>query len=71
VGLPPETLMSPQTLIWTIAAWAFLPASLLMRGVAMARIANMVRTKRDLKLAEEAAEAREARGERDEDDEDA
>ncbi|WP_374645133.1 hypothetical protein [Tabrizicola sp.] len=54
-GLPPGTLTSPQTLIWTMAAWAYLPASLLMRGVAMARIADMIRTKRDLKLAEEAA----------------
>jgi hypothetical protein len=51
-GLSPLTLTAPQTLIWTIAAWAFLPASLLMRGVAMARIADMIRTKRDLKLAE-------------------
>lgn len=54
-GLPPDTLTSSQTLIWTMAAWAYLPASLLMRGVAMARIADMIRTKRDLKLAEEAA----------------
>ena len=54
-GLPAGTLTSPQTLIWTMAAWAYLPASLLMRGVAMARIADMIRTKRDLKFAEEAA----------------
>jgi hypothetical protein len=50
-GLPPDTMTSPQTLIWTIAAWAFLPASLLMRGVAMARVADMIRMKRDRKLA--------------------
>jgi len=47
-GLPPSTLTSAQTLIWTMAAWAFLPASLLMRGVAMGRIADMIRTKRGL-----------------------
>jgi len=46
VGFEPLTLTSPQTLIWTVAAWAFLPASLLMRGVAMARIAAMIRSKR-------------------------
>ncbi len=42
----PVTLDSPQTLIWTIAAWAFLPASLFMRGIAMGRIAQMIRDKR-------------------------
>ncbi len=57
-GLPNSVVASPQTLIWSMAAWAFLPASLLMRGVAMARIADMVRTKRDLKIAAEAAAIR-------------
>lgn len=56
-GLPPATMTSAQTLIWTMAAWAFLPASLLMRGVAMARVADMIRMKRDLKIAAEEAEA--------------
>lgn len=45
-GLGAETLLSPQTLIWTMAAWAFLPASLFLRGVAMLRVAQMVRQKR-------------------------
>ena len=45
-GLEPLALTSPQTLIWTMIAWAFLPASLLMRGVAMGRIAAMIRSKR-------------------------
>lgn len=40
------TLENPQTLIWTVAAWAFLPASLFMRGIAMARIASMITQKR-------------------------
>ncbi len=44
--LQPIFLREPQTLIWTIAAWAFLPASLLMRGVAIGRIARMIRDKR-------------------------
>ena len=39
-GLPAATLTSSQTLVWTMAAWSFLPASLLMRGVAMGRIAD-------------------------------
>lgn len=64
-GLPTSVIASQQTLIWSIAAWAFLPASLLMRGVAMSRIADMIRTKRDMKIA---AEAEAARADDDEDD---
>ena len=45
-GFEPLTLTTPQTLIWTLAAWAFLPASLFMRGIAMGRIADMIREKR-------------------------
>jgi hypothetical protein len=55
-GLPPDAITSPQTLIWSMSAWAFLPASLLMRGVAMARVADMIRVKRDLTLAADEAE---------------
>lgn len=40
------SLDSPQTLIWTMAAWAFLPASLFMRGIAMGRIALLITEKR-------------------------
>ena len=46
------SLDNPQTLIWTVAAWAFLPASLFMRGIAMGRIALLITEKR--KLASEA-----------------
>lgn len=46
ISFEPVTLESPQTLIWTMAAWAFLPASLFMRGVAMNRIAQMIADKR-------------------------
>jgi len=42
----PVTVGSPQTLIWTVSAWAFLPASLFMRGIAMHRIAEMIREQR-------------------------
>ncbi len=42
----PITLNDPQTLIWTMSAWAFLPASMIMRGVAMMRIADLIEEKR-------------------------
>ncbi|MEP2781534.1 MAG: hypothetical protein ABJO67_07060 [Pseudoruegeria sp.] len=42
----PLTLGSSQTLIWVVALWAFLPASLFMRGIAMARVAHMIEAKR-------------------------
>ncbi len=42
----PVSLENPQTLIWTITAWAFLPASMIMRGIAMSRVANMIEEKR-------------------------
>jgi hypothetical protein len=45
-GVDPVTMTSPQTLIWTMAAWSFLPASLFMRGIAMFRVAQMIRCKR-------------------------
>lgn len=35
-----------QTLIWILTAWAFLPASLIMRGIALAKIAGMIQEKR-------------------------
>jgi hypothetical protein len=40
------SLEHPQTLIWTVAAWAFLPTSLFMRGIAMSRVASMIDDKR-------------------------
>lgn len=42
----PITLENPQTLIWTMSAWAFLPASMIMRGIAMGKIADMIEEKR-------------------------
>lgn len=42
----PVALATPQTLVWIITLWAFLPASLFMRGIAMGRIAEMIRDKR-------------------------
>ncbi|MEM8627903.1 MAG: hypothetical protein AAGF32_08185 [Pseudomonadota bacterium] len=47
------SLDNPQTLIWTVAAWAFLPASLFMRGIAMGRIALLITEKRKLALQDQ------------------
>lgn len=44
--IDPITLEDPQTMIWTISAWAFLPASMIMRGIAMLRIAELIEDKR-------------------------
>lgn len=42
----PITLSDPQTLVWTMTAWAFLPASMIMRGMALWRVAEMIEEKR-------------------------
>ncbi|RVV98163.1 hypothetical protein EKE94_11985 [Mesobaculum littorinae] len=39
---------TPQTLVWTVAAWAFLPTSLFMRGIAMGRVARIIARQRQL-----------------------
>ena len=44
--IDPITLQNPQTLIWTLSAWAFLPASMIMRGLAMSKVADMIEDKR-------------------------
>ncbi|WP_254698400.1 hypothetical protein [Sagittula sp. P11] len=44
-GLAPNILDS-QALIWTMVAWSLLPASLIMRGVALMRIADLIEEKR-------------------------
>lgn len=46
----------PQVMIWVMAGWSFLPASLFMRGIAMNRIAAMIRVQRRQAVTE-AAEA--------------
>ena len=52
----PITVNDPQTLIWMVAAWAFLPASLLMRGIALSRVAQMIHVQRKREYARAAAE---------------
>lgn len=46
LSFSPVTLANDQTLIWTMTAWAFLPASLFMRGIAMGRVAGMIAARR-------------------------
>ncbi|MFC4669072.1 hypothetical protein ACFO5X_10940 [Seohaeicola nanhaiensis] len=42
----PLSMVDPKTRIWLLSAWAFLPASMIMRGMAMARIAELIEEKR-------------------------
>lgn len=42
----PISITSPQTLVWTMSAWAFLPASLIVRGLALGRVAELIEQKR-------------------------
>lgn len=44
--IDPLSMSHAQTMIWTISAWAFLPASMIMRGMAMLRIAELIEEKR-------------------------
>ncbi len=37
---------STQTMVWIIALWMFLPVSMFMRGMAMARVAEMISARR-------------------------
>jgi hypothetical protein len=55
--IQPMALADPQTLIWTMSAWAFLPASMVMRGVAMLRIAALIEEKRRRAYTEGEGEA--------------
>jgi len=52
----PLQLTDPQTLIWTVTAWAFLPAGILMRGVALTRVAKMIQQQRKKAYDKAAAE---------------
>lgn len=48
----PVQLSDPHTLIWTMTAWAFLPAGLLMRGMALLRVAQLINQQRQRAYAE-------------------
>ena len=57
VDLGTFDLGSSQSMIWMVAAWAFLPATLVMRGIAMGRIAGMIRESRRRRRADGGAGA--------------
>lgn len=40
------SVITPHTLIWMLTAWAILPASLLIRGIALYRVAGLITAKR-------------------------
>lgn len=44
--IDPISFTDSYTLIWTMTAWAFLPASLLMRGIALYRVSQMIAAQR-------------------------
>ena len=44
--LDASVLMMPEVLIWVLCAWAFLPLTLMMRGIALFRVANLIEEKR-------------------------
>lgn len=52
----PVSITSPQTLIWVMTAWAIVPANLVMRGIALHRIAVMIEEKRRRTYEESKAE---------------
>ncbi|HHS94287.1 MAG TPA: hypothetical protein ENK63_02955 [Rhodobacterales bacterium] len=47
------SLANDQTLIWALTAWAFLPASLFMRGIAMQKVATMITGQRARHVADD------------------
>ncbi|MEM8776882.1 MAG: hypothetical protein AAGF53_17745, partial [Pseudomonadota bacterium] len=55
--IEPVTIESPQTLIWLMTIWAILPASILMRGIALMRVAELIEEKRRRVYAKAAAES--------------
>lgn len=55
--IDPIPFENPQTLIWTVSAWAFLPASMIMRVIAMNKVAGMIEDKRRRTYADAETEA--------------
>ena len=44
--IQPVTLETPLAFVWGISLWAFVPASLVLRGIAMQQVARLIREKR-------------------------
>lgn len=53
--LGPLYFGDPHTLIWMMSVWAFLPTSMIMRGIALHRVADLVEEKRRRTYGELAA----------------
>ena len=51
-----NALTEPHTLIWVMTLWAFLPANLIIRGVALNRVADIIEEKRRRTYAEARSE---------------
>lgn len=47
-----SVVADPHTLIWVMTAWAFLPANLIIRGIALHRVADIIEEKRRRTYAE-------------------
>lgn len=55
-----SVMSNPHTLIWVMTIWAFVPANLIMRGVALTRVADIIEEKRRRTYAEASDEALQA-----------
>ncbi len=44
--IPPISLSNPHFMIWMVAGWAFLPVSMVIRGIALFRISELIEEKR-------------------------
>ncbi|MEX0283918.1 MAG: hypothetical protein AB3N23_04845 [Paracoccaceae bacterium] len=44
--VPPMNMANPHVLIWTVSGWAFLPASMIIRGIALFRVSDLIEEKR-------------------------
>lgn len=53
VTFDPSMLAMPEILIWVLCAWAFLPLTLMMRGIALFRVAALIEEKRRRAYAQE------------------
>lgn len=42
----PSRIAAPEILIWVLCAWAFLPLTMMMRGIALFRVAALIEEKR-------------------------
>ena len=47
-----SSIGDPHTLIWVMTAWAFFPANLMIRGIALYRVADIIEEKRRRTYAE-------------------